>query len=59
MSLVTGYEALYRKQRTMSEEVSDDRKTVLESEKTRRVVEAEYRRSTKTQALELQYLTRA
>lgn len=58
MSLVTGYEALYRKQRTMSEEVSDDRKTVLESEKTRGELWKQIQALNKDlQALELQYLT--
>ena len=58
MSLVTGYEALYRKQRTMSEEVLDDKKDVLTLEKTRGELWKQIQALQKDlQALELQYLT--
>ena len=57
-SLVAGTEAIFRKQRTMSEIVLDDKKTVLDLEKTRGELWKQIQVMQKDlQALELQYLT--
>jgi hypothetical protein len=57
-SLVAGSEAIFRKQRTMSEIVDDDKKTVLDLEKTRGELWKQIQAMQKDlQALELQYLT--